>query len=146
MAGVQLEHIAKRFGALEVISDVNLEVNEGEFVVLVGQDKSHARRIRISAKHCLPIGGGDVHSCTCQASAGPDARTAHHVCAAMCVGPIARGLFKLFPTATVQLWGLWRDVGHQKALRHEHLARFGVCGGFEVSPIKPAVRVVVVSG
>ena len=36
MAGVQLEHIAKRFGALEVIRDVNLEVNEGEFVVLVG--------------------------------------------------------------------------------------------------------------
>lgn len=36
MASLSLSHINKRFAATEVLSDVNLEVADGEFVVLVG--------------------------------------------------------------------------------------------------------------
>jgi multiple sugar transport system ATP-binding protein len=36
VAGVELQNIRKSFGQVEVISDVNLAINEGEFVVLVG--------------------------------------------------------------------------------------------------------------
>jgi ABC-type sugar transport system ATPase subunit len=36
MASVELKNVSKSFGVVEVIHDVNLSVNEGEFVVLVG--------------------------------------------------------------------------------------------------------------
>lgn len=36
MAGLELENISKSFGSLEVIHDINLEVDEGEFIVFVG--------------------------------------------------------------------------------------------------------------
>jgi lactose/L-arabinose transport system ATP-binding protein len=36
MAGVSLRNVAKRFGAVAVIHDANLEVADGEFVVFVG--------------------------------------------------------------------------------------------------------------
>jgi multiple sugar transport system ATP-binding protein len=36
MADLTLRHVSKSFGAVEVISDVNLEINDGEFVVFVG--------------------------------------------------------------------------------------------------------------
>ncbi|MEO5759870.1 MAG: ABC transporter ATP-binding protein [Mesorhizobium sp.] len=36
MAGLELENIKKSFGAVDVIRDVSLSINEGEFVVLVG--------------------------------------------------------------------------------------------------------------
>ena len=36
MASVILENISKKFGKKEVLKDINLEVNDGEFVVLVG--------------------------------------------------------------------------------------------------------------
>jgi multiple sugar transport system ATP-binding protein len=36
MADVRLEHIHKRFGSNEVISDISLDIHDGEFLVLVG--------------------------------------------------------------------------------------------------------------
>lgn len=36
MANVFLEHITKRFGAIEVVSDVTIEIQDGELLVLVG--------------------------------------------------------------------------------------------------------------
>jgi multiple sugar transport system ATP-binding protein len=36
MAGVNLDKVCKRFGTTEVIKDVDMEIDEGEFVVLVG--------------------------------------------------------------------------------------------------------------
>jgi multiple sugar transport system ATP-binding protein len=36
VAGLELQHISKSFGAVDVIRDVSLSINEGEFVVLVG--------------------------------------------------------------------------------------------------------------
>ena len=36
MAGVTLEHVAKRFGNVSVIEDLNLDVHDQEFMVLVG--------------------------------------------------------------------------------------------------------------
>ena len=36
MAGVKLEGVLKRFGAVEVIKGVDLDVKDGEFCVFVG--------------------------------------------------------------------------------------------------------------
>jgi multiple sugar transport system ATP-binding protein len=36
VASLTLKNISKRFGSLEVLHDINLEIKEGEFVVLVG--------------------------------------------------------------------------------------------------------------
>ena len=36
MAKVEFRHIAKRFGDLEVIPDLNLTIEDGEFIALLG--------------------------------------------------------------------------------------------------------------
>ena len=36
MAGIRLTHLIKRFGKVEVVKNVNLEIEDGEFAVLVG--------------------------------------------------------------------------------------------------------------
>ena len=36
MSGVQLSHVQKHYGALNVLHGVSLDIAEGEFVVLVG--------------------------------------------------------------------------------------------------------------
>ena len=36
MAQVRLEHIYKKFGDTDVVKDVNLEIQDEEFLVLVG--------------------------------------------------------------------------------------------------------------
>jgi multiple sugar transport system ATP-binding protein len=36
MAGVEIRHLSKRFGALHAVDDVNLAIREGEFLVLLG--------------------------------------------------------------------------------------------------------------
>jgi multiple sugar transport system ATP-binding protein len=48
MAGIDLEHLSKRFGAVEVIRDMSLAIRDGEFMVLVGPSgcgKSTALRL-----------------------------------------------------------------------------------------------------
>ena len=36
MAGIKYEHVWKRFGEVTVLKDLNIEINDGEFLVLVG--------------------------------------------------------------------------------------------------------------
>ncbi|MBB3612542.1 ABC transporter ATP-binding protein [Rhizobium sp. BK602] len=67
MASVSLESVSKSFGTHTVIQDVNLQINDGEFVVFVGPSgcgKSTLLRIvagLISAsKGIVSIGGDDV--------------------------------------------------------------------------------------
>ena len=36
MANLRIEHLNKRYGATTVLNDVNLGIEDGEFVVLVG--------------------------------------------------------------------------------------------------------------
>lgn len=67
MASVSLESVSKSFGTHSVIQDVNLQINDGEFVVFVGPSgcgKSTLLRIvagLISAsKGVVSIGGDDV--------------------------------------------------------------------------------------
>ncbi len=36
MARLELTGVEKRYGAVEVLRDVNLRINDGEFIVLVG--------------------------------------------------------------------------------------------------------------
>ena len=36
MAGLKLENVCKRYGAVQVIADLSLDVAEGEFVVFLG--------------------------------------------------------------------------------------------------------------
>ena len=50
MASVRFEHINKYFGKVEVVHDINLTVNDHEFVVLV-------RTLGFRQKHHLAHGG-----------------------------------------------------------------------------------------
>jgi multiple sugar transport system ATP-binding protein len=36
MAGIKFDHVWKRFGEVTILKDVNIEINDGEFLVLVG--------------------------------------------------------------------------------------------------------------
>jgi multiple sugar transport system ATP-binding protein len=36
MGSISLEHVNKSFGEVQVIPDISLEINDGEFVVFVG--------------------------------------------------------------------------------------------------------------
>src|SRR5213595_53900 len=36
MAGVEIRHLSKRFGGLHAVDDVDLQIREGEFLVLLG--------------------------------------------------------------------------------------------------------------
>ncbi|AHB03386.1 N-Acetyl-D-glucosamine ABC transport system ATP-binding protein [Brucella ceti TE28753-12] len=36
MGSLQLKSVHKRYGAQEVLKDINLEVNDGEFIIFVG--------------------------------------------------------------------------------------------------------------
>ena len=36
MAGVQFEHVYKRFGKVDIVHDISLEIQDKEFLVLVG--------------------------------------------------------------------------------------------------------------
>jgi len=44
MANLRIEHLNKRYGAATVLSDVNLNIEAGEFVVLVGLQAAASRR------------------------------------------------------------------------------------------------------
>ena len=36
MSALAIRHVTKRYGAVEVLKDIDLEVEDGEFVILVG--------------------------------------------------------------------------------------------------------------
>ena len=67
MAGLSLHSVKKRFGDTEVITGVDLKVEEGEFVVFVGPSgcgKSTLLRmiagLETTSSGCIEIGGADV--------------------------------------------------------------------------------------
>ena len=37
---IRIEHLSKKFGDLEVLKDINLDVNEGEVVCIIGPSGS----------------------------------------------------------------------------------------------------------
>ena len=45
---IHIEHLSKKFGDLEVLKDINLDVNEGEVVCIIGpirfREKIHLLR------------------------------------------------------------------------------------------------------
>lgn len=60
MGSISLKHIAKRFGDVEVIPEVNLEVKDGEFLVFVGPSgcgKSTMLRLIAGLE---PLSGGEI--------------------------------------------------------------------------------------
>ena len=67
MAGIQLENITKRFDDVVAVKDLNLEVNDGEFIVVVGPSgcgKSTTLRmisgLESVSEGTIRIGGVDV--------------------------------------------------------------------------------------
>ena len=67
MAHVELSHLGKQFGALKIIHDLDLEINEGEFCALLGPSgcgKSTLLRmiagLETVTNGTVTIGGRDV--------------------------------------------------------------------------------------
>ena len=44
MSQISIQNVTKRYGKNEVVDDVSLEIEEGEFVILVGPSGSGSRR------------------------------------------------------------------------------------------------------
>ena len=42
---IHIEHLSKKFGDLEVLKDINLDVNEGEVVCIIGPSGSGEKYI-----------------------------------------------------------------------------------------------------
>src|SRR5947209_2961968 len=61
MASVRFEHINKYFGKVEVVHDINLTVNDNEFVVLVGPSGSGKSTILRMVAGLDEPGGGDLY-------------------------------------------------------------------------------------
>ena len=58
MAKVEFRHVVKRFGDLDVISDLNLTIEDGEFVALLGPSGcGKSTSLFILAGIYLPSGG-----------------------------------------------------------------------------------------
>ena len=51
---IHIEHLSKKFGDLEVLKDINLDVNEGEVVCIIGP--SGSREKYISPMHQSAVG------------------------------------------------------------------------------------------
>ncbi len=61
MASVRFEHVNKYFGRVEVVHDINLTVNDHEFVVLVGPSGSGKSTILRMVAGLDEPGGGDLY-------------------------------------------------------------------------------------
>tara|TARA_R110000868_G_scaffold403797_2_gene681395 strand:+ start:4304 stop:5368 length:1065 start_codon:yes stop_codon:yes gene_type:complete len=60
MASISLEHVEKRYGAIEVLRDISLEVQEGEFVVLVGPSGCGKSTLLRMIAGLEDISGGEI--------------------------------------------------------------------------------------
>jgi ABC-type nitrate/sulfonate/bicarbonate transport system ATPase subunit len=58
---VALRHVAKHFGALEVLRDINFEVGQGEIVALLGASGCGKSTLLNIISGLLPADGGELH-------------------------------------------------------------------------------------
>ena len=59
MARIQLNDVVKRYGSVEVLRDINLDIKDGEFVVLVGPSGCGKSTLLRMIAGLEPITGGD---------------------------------------------------------------------------------------
>jgi multiple sugar transport system ATP-binding protein len=60
MASIQLKDIAKSYGSVEVLRDINLDIDEGEFIVLVGPSGCGKSTLLRMIAGLEPITAGDM--------------------------------------------------------------------------------------
>src|SRR3954465_14958725 len=61
MANLRIEHLNKRYGAATVLNDVNLNIEDGEFVVLVGPSGCGKSTLLRMIAGLDGASGGDIH-------------------------------------------------------------------------------------
>jgi len=61
MANLSIEHLSKRYGATTVLNDVNLSIEDGEFVVLVGPSGCGKSTLLRMIAGLDGASGGDIH-------------------------------------------------------------------------------------
>jgi ABC-type sugar transport system ATPase subunit len=61
MANLRIEHLDKRYGATTVLNDVNLHIDDGEFVVLVGPSGCGKSTLLRMIAGLDGASGGDIH-------------------------------------------------------------------------------------
>ncbi|MBG6208142.1 ABC transporter ATP-binding protein [Roseibium album] len=61
MAGIELNNIAKSYGSVEVLRDINLTIEDGEFIVLVGPSGCGKSTLLRMIAGLEPITGGEFH-------------------------------------------------------------------------------------
>ncbi|WP_195822581.1 ABC transporter ATP-binding protein [Roseobacter sp. MH60115] len=59
MARIELRDVAKRYGSVEVLRDINLEIQDGEFIVLVGPSGCGKSTLLRMVAGLEPISSGD---------------------------------------------------------------------------------------
>lgn len=59
MARIELRDVAKRYGAVEVLRDINLDIQDGEFIVLVGPSGCGKSTLLRMIAGLEPITSGD---------------------------------------------------------------------------------------
>jgi multiple sugar transport system ATP-binding protein len=59
MANIELKDVAKRYGSVEVLRNINLEIQDGEFIVLVGPSGCGKSTLLRMIAGLEPITGGD---------------------------------------------------------------------------------------
>ncbi|QQN66568.1 sn-glycerol-3-phosphate ABC transporter ATP-binding protein UgpC [Bradyrhizobium diazoefficiens] len=61
MAHLRIEHLNKRYGAMTVLNDINLKIEDGEFVVLVGPSGCGKSTLLRMIAGLDGASGGDIH-------------------------------------------------------------------------------------
>src|SRR6516165_4283467 len=61
MANLRIEHLNKRYGATTVLNDINLGIENGEFVVLVGPSGCGKSTLLRMIAGLDGASGGDIH-------------------------------------------------------------------------------------
>lgn len=60
MASVSLKNVSKTFGTYDVIRSIDLEIEDGEFVVFVGPSGCGKSTLLRLIAGLVPVSGGDV--------------------------------------------------------------------------------------